>query len=170
MMFKKSQAALEFLTTYAWAFLVILVMVGALAYFGILKPSAILPTRCTMAAEFGCQDYVIFWESQGVGATDGTEGEFHLGLKNNIGEPLATDDYELTTEDGTIISCTEPGTIASWGTAAVQTLDWTVCDFVAAGFAQDDKAKVVIKITYHLAKSDPTYQRIAEGEVFTSVI
>lgn len=30
-------AALEFLTTYGWAFLVILLMVGALAWFGVLK-------------------------------------------------------------------------------------------------------------------------------------
>jgi nicotinamide riboside transporter PnuC len=36
---KKSQAFLEFLTVYGWAFLVILVMIGALAYFEILSPS-----------------------------------------------------------------------------------------------------------------------------------
>jgi len=33
---KKGQAALEFLMTYGWAFLVILVMIGALAYFGFI--------------------------------------------------------------------------------------------------------------------------------------
>ncbi len=37
--FKKSQAALEFLITYGWAFLVILLMIGTLSYFGILSPS-----------------------------------------------------------------------------------------------------------------------------------
>ena len=50
-MHKKSQAALEFLTTYAWAFLVIIIMIGALAYFGVWlnaifnfsKPSCALP-------------------------------------------------------------------------------------------------------------------------------
>jgi len=36
---KKGQAALEFLTTYGWAFLVILIMIGALSYFGVLNPS-----------------------------------------------------------------------------------------------------------------------------------
>ena len=35
---RRGQAALEFLTTYGWAFLVILVMIGALAYFGVLDP------------------------------------------------------------------------------------------------------------------------------------
>ena len=33
---KKSQAALEFIMTYGWAILVVLVAIGALAYFGIL--------------------------------------------------------------------------------------------------------------------------------------
>ncbi|MBI2659218.1 hypothetical protein HYX05_03935 [Candidatus Woesearchaeota archaeon] len=49
-MHSKSQAALEFLTTYGWAFLVILIMIGTLAYFGILNPSKILPNRCNFGA------------------------------------------------------------------------------------------------------------------------
>ena len=32
----KSQAAMEFLMTYSWAILVVLVAIGALAYFGVL--------------------------------------------------------------------------------------------------------------------------------------
>src|SRR3990167_2852536 len=55
----KSQAALEFLTTYGWAFLVILIMIGSLAYFGILNPSKILPDRCNFGPEFECLDYQI---------------------------------------------------------------------------------------------------------------
>ena len=53
-MFRKSQAALEFLTTYAWAFLVILIMIGALAYFGMLSPSKLLPDRCNFGSEVSC--------------------------------------------------------------------------------------------------------------------
>ena len=37
MKYKKSQAAMEFLMTYGWAILVVLVAIGALAYFGVLK-------------------------------------------------------------------------------------------------------------------------------------
>ena len=37
-MHKKSQAAMEFLMTYGWAILVVLVAIGALAYFGVLSP------------------------------------------------------------------------------------------------------------------------------------
>ena len=37
--FRKGQAAMEFLMTYGWAILVVLVVIGALAYFGILSPT-----------------------------------------------------------------------------------------------------------------------------------
>jgi len=35
---KKGQVAFEFLMTYGWAIIVVLVVVGALAYFGVLSP------------------------------------------------------------------------------------------------------------------------------------
>lgn len=54
---KKSQAAMEFLMTYGWAILVVLVAVGALAYFGVLSPDKFLPNKCTLAAGIGCLDH-----------------------------------------------------------------------------------------------------------------
>ena len=75
-MFRKSQAALEFLTTYAWAFLVIIIMISALAYFGILNPSRLLPDRCNFGSEIVCVDYQ-------VGITS-----VNLRLKNNVGESI----------------------------------------------------------------------------------
>ena len=48
---KRGQAALEFLSTYGFAFLIILVMIGALAYFGVLDPTRFLPNRCQVSAE-----------------------------------------------------------------------------------------------------------------------
>jgi hypothetical protein len=54
---RRGQSALEFLTTYGWAFLVILVMIGALAYFGVLDPSRFLPDKCIFGAGIGgCTD------------------------------------------------------------------------------------------------------------------
>ena len=44
---KAESAALEFLTTYGWAFLVVLVAIGALVYFGIFQVSGVLtPAYC----------------------------------------------------------------------------------------------------------------------------
>ena|SRR3989338_9098585 len=54
-MFKKAQAAMEFLMTYGWAILVVLVVVGALAYFGVLNPSNLVPERCVLTAPLDCR-------------------------------------------------------------------------------------------------------------------
>lgn len=40
---RKSQAFIDFMFTYGWAILVVLVAVGALAYFGFINPDKFLP-------------------------------------------------------------------------------------------------------------------------------
>ena len=50
---------MEFLMTYGWAILVVLVAIGALAYFGVLSPSKFLPSSCTVAPGIGCDDHKV---------------------------------------------------------------------------------------------------------------
>jgi uncharacterized protein (UPF0333 family) len=54
---KKGQAAMEFLMTYGWALLVVLVAIGALAFFGVLNPGQFLPDQCTLFAGLSCLSY-----------------------------------------------------------------------------------------------------------------
>jgi uncharacterized protein (UPF0333 family) len=54
---KKAQAAMEFLMTYGWAILVVLVAIAALAYFGVLSPNRFLPERCTLPSGIACLDH-----------------------------------------------------------------------------------------------------------------
>jgi len=56
-MFKKGQAAMEFLMTYGWAILVVLAAIGALAYFGVLSPDRFLPEKCTLPSGIACLDF-----------------------------------------------------------------------------------------------------------------
>ena len=53
---KRAQAAMEFLMTYGWAILVVLVVIGALAYFGVLDPSRFMPERCQFPIGLDCGD------------------------------------------------------------------------------------------------------------------
>jgi len=161
-MTRKSQAALEFLTTYAWAFLVILIMVGALAYFGILSPSRLLPDRCNFGSEISCVDFSM---------TDGTTGTVNLRLKNNVGEPINVDIVSMRLEDGTAY-CTAPPSLVplqAWTAGGIQDIAWTVCDADAVGFIAGDKAKVLVTVTYHLSRSSTTYSHEVAGEVFATV-
>ncbi|MFH1682544.1 MAG: hypothetical protein ABIA37_01990 [Candidatus Woesearchaeota archaeon] len=50
----KAQAAMEFLMSYGWAILVVMIAVGALSYFGVLDAGMILPESCTSSAGMDC--------------------------------------------------------------------------------------------------------------------
>ena len=54
---KKGQAAMEFLMTYGWAILVVLIAISALTYFGVLNPSKFLPEKCTLIPGLICIDH-----------------------------------------------------------------------------------------------------------------
>ncbi len=53
MNFKRGQAAMEYLMTYGWAILVIVIVLAALLYLGIFTP--ITPEVCMMPAGINCQ-------------------------------------------------------------------------------------------------------------------
>ncbi len=56
---KRGQAALEFLMTYGWAILIVLIAIGALAYFGVLNPQRLLPKSCTIVPGLSCDDFIV---------------------------------------------------------------------------------------------------------------
>lgn len=61
---RKAQASMEYLITYGWAVLIMLVVVGALYYLGIFSPRTI--TTCTFQnAGFACNAYKLTWNTSG---------------------------------------------------------------------------------------------------------
>ncbi|MDP3733398.1 MAG: hypothetical protein Q8Q91_02540, partial [Candidatus Daviesbacteria bacterium] len=97
-MFKKSksQAAMEFLMTYGWAILVVLVAIGALAYFGVLSPDKFLPSKCTLPAGIACIDFKL---TSGAGAANTAT----VVLRNGLG-------FDLTLVTIGVTGCTAPAT------------------------------------------------------------
>ncbi len=73
---KKGQAAMEFLMTYGWAILVVLAAIGALAYFGVLNPSNLMPAQCKLGSGFDCSEFKV------------TVNNVQINLLNNIGYDL----------------------------------------------------------------------------------
>lgn len=95
---KKGQAAMEFLMTYGWAILVVLVAIGALAYFGVLNPGRFLPSSCTITPGISCEDFVV---------NDAGNGEITLTLRNGIGDDITAVSVDITSpDDPTTIICT----------------------------------------------------------------
>ncbi len=72
---RKSQAAMEFLMTYGWAILVVLVAIGALAYFGVLSPDKFLPAKCQLPAGIACTDFKL----------NGGADQLTVVLRNGLG-------------------------------------------------------------------------------------
>ena len=158
---KKSQAALEFLTTYGWALLVILIMIGTLAYFGILSPSKILPNRCTFGSEFQCVDYQI----------SATANTFKLRLKSAAGEPIDVSAITLGSEGATQYACsTPPSNPLAWKSGQIIDLTWSGCNSASAGMVAGEKGKILVTISYNSVVSGSGYTKEVKGEVFSAVI
>ena len=79
---KRAQAAMEFLLTYGWAILVVLAVIGALGYFGVLNPSALLPEKCVFGPGMICSDF----RATLSGHYSQTEGALTFDLVNGLGE------------------------------------------------------------------------------------
>ena len=152
---RKGQAALEFLTTYGWAFLVILVMIGALAYFGVLNPRGLLPSRCTFSPEIYCLEH----------QTLSSTNVLNFRMRNDVGSSATywVNSTYLGGDNPSVICSTTttmpvgPGKIAEY-----------TCNFNAvASFTEGDAAKFAINVVY--LKSDGKYNQTTTGEIYGTV-
>lgn len=169
---RKAQAALEFLTTYGWAFLVILIMMSALAYFGVLNPSKLLPDRCNFGAEVGCNKNALVVKGGTAGDIDNT---LTMRLANNFGVGVVVTVARVTTDVATAGTCTaqiEQGEVDAisafkWDSDSTITF-YADCDG-AADLVDKEKIKLGIEIEYYPASAGDDYTKIIFGEVFTTV-
>ena len=112
---RKSQAAMEFLMTCGWAILVVLVAIGALAYFGVLSPDRFLPSKCQLPAGIACTDFrlnggtnqltLVLRNGLGVDTTD--VGIYVKGCTESTGNSLTNGqdgNFPLTCAAGTLTS------------------------------------------------------------------
>ncbi len=87
---RKSQAAMEFLMTYGWAILVVLVAIGALAYFGVLDSKVawkFLPQKCDLPPGIYCHDFEVYYDE----STLPPSNVLKLSLRNNGGDAIRVD-------------------------------------------------------------------------------
>lgn len=107
---KKGQAAMEFLMTYGWAILVVLLAIAALAYFGVLNPGNYLPSSCTMqGAGLSCVEFM----------ADSDSNEVTLVLQNGKGENLNSINVSVGGDcSGYVEQDTESNTVFVDGTKA----------------------------------------------------
>ena len=125
---KKGQAAMEFLMTYGWAILVVLVAIGALAYFGVLSPEKLLPEKCLIPTGSG-----LFCDKNLVSANV-LAGEVKIRIKNSLADTVTVTAIAISPTCGTESSYTVNNTIAPDAS-----VDFTVgCAGLVAGKLKGD--------------------------------
>ncbi len=160
---KKSQASVEFLTTYAWAFIVIVTVISAFLYFNVTNPKDSLPERCSFSPEIGCLDALI--ESDGV----------NIQLKNNLGDPIKITEVILTTEKSAIITCDSPTNDVgedlnniNWNSDDKNFVKLSNCNFNALGINPGTQ-KLLVDLKYYKLKSGPEFTVSASGELIVQI-
>ena len=140
---KRSQAALEFLMTYGWAILVVLVATGALAYFGVLSPGQFLPAKCTLQAGIACLDH------------KATATSLVVVLQNSLG-------YDITIDAIKADQCTALGSQGTLANGAKTNQIPLTCVMTST-----TKYSGTLNVTYTVI--DTGVQHVNKGQVVTRI-
>ena len=154
---RRGQAALEFLTTYGWAFLVILVMIGALAYFGVINPNRFLPEKCLFQQEFHCKDYQVEYDTPAL-------ANVNFYITNNLGSGIIIPINGVSVNHtGTTGGKTCPTAALSLGAGMTGEIK---CTGVPGSYIEGEKTKFTITIRYNTTTGK--YTRIMNGDIFAT--
>tara|TARA_Y100000310_G_C20480362_1_gene714380 strand:+ start:51 stop:695 length:645 start_codon:yes stop_codon:yes gene_type:complete len=150
-----SQAAMEFLMTYGWVILVVLVAIGALAYFGVLSPDMFVPEKCSLPTGIICLDFNV------------ETSRVILVLQNNLGETITINKVDVTKKNDGSCSNIEPIAVNNNQKAIITVLDCNNGNI-------KDKFTGTLNVTYtkeslltHVAKGS-IVARITEGSATSS--
>lgn len=153
---QKGQAALEFLTTYGWAFLVILVTIGALYYFGVFDVSNKIPESCTLDAPVSCGDTFALADN----------GTLQIYLINTAVRSINVSNIELVDEAGNNYNNSISSGIIAAGDNKLFSVDLSNAQDLEV--YTGEKTKFDVSVTYEAAQITKTIQgtlnvRVAES-------
>lgn len=148
----KGQAAIEFMTTYGWAILVVMISIAALSYFGFSNPQKILPDKCIFGNGMICQDSRISTTAINVSVVNG------LGrtIYNVVASPDGFQAVCTVSVNGVVST-----TISS---DAVMRVD---CRFTSVTLKVGEKKKFKIFLNY--SKTSSGFSQVSLGEVYGTV-
>lgn len=88
---KKGQAAIEFLTTYGLSFMILIVVIGGLAYFGVFDRNNFVPSSCSIQGTLGCPIYAL--------ESSSTNFALNIELVNAGGERITIENISIKDKD-----------------------------------------------------------------------
>ena len=149
---KKGQSdAMEFLMTYGWAILVVLIAVGALMYF--IKPTYMLPEKCILSTGHGlsCDKFVSY------------NSEIKLNIESSLDEYIIISDAYI--KQGKIGKCSlyQPEVIEPFGEVILVFNNGDTCSDLL------DNKKIVGDIRIKFKDSD-NFISVITGDLIVEVI
>lgn len=151
---RKAQAAVEFMATYGWALLIVSVAIGAIAYFGVIDPSDVIPEKCDFNNGIVCKD---------ISAT--APNTIKLVLLNNHGQTIYDVRVSVLTPTGVTFFCV-PSPVSTVNVDTSMTI--TCAPMVATPvFKKGEKTKITFKVLFK--KTSDGYDQVSKGEAYTTV-
>ncbi|RME52870.1 hypothetical protein D6783_03595 [Candidatus Woesearchaeota archaeon] len=156
---RAGQAALEYLITYGWGFLVILVVVGSLAYYGLLTPSQYFPERCEFGPQLVCEDFYI----------QEAPAQVKVTLRNNFGKAInITNAYALEVCSDNVLSGGTYVTIPPGKKGEVILDIENLCSTFNHRYTKGDKDLASVTLTFQRNKTGAPRHNLT-GEIFAKV-
>ncbi|HLG24029.1 MAG TPA: hypothetical protein VI564_03830 [Candidatus Nanoarchaeia archaeon] len=151
---KTGQAALEFLSTYAWAFIVITITLGALYYFGVFDFGKFVPQKCIFPSQFRCLDFSLL---------STPTGTIKLRMLNNIGEDVQVTSFTITNDAATPVSCTPPSVPFAWTHDTEQNIEFTSC--TGGGYLGGERVELRATMQYYAVNTPSQPRHIISGKI-----
>lgn len=150
---RKGQAAIEFLSTYGWMFLVVVAVIAAMTYYGFGDAKARIPTSCYFGTNFDCGAFMV-----------SSDGNIAFEITNFNDRPIifgsvavlypGTDDYETTDFYGS-----DPLLVGETRVLYVS---------LNEELTAETKDKFVVKLFYQFDEVD-ALDKVASGEIVAQV-
>lgn len=135
---RRGQSGIEFLSVYAWAFIMIALGIGALYYFGVFDFSNLASERCIFPPQFQCVDFSL------------APNTATLKLVNNLGEDIEITSLQMLELGTSNAMCTTAtGLPLAWGEGTSSPpLTFTPCNnpFYVAGSSTEFRVRVEYRI------------------------
>ena len=156
-MSNRGQATLEYLTTYGWVILLVIVGLGVISYMGILSPQKMIPERCSFGTQLSCEDYAIEEFSP-------TVSKLKLRLRNNLLKPVMITSADSLSFEYTLSSCILPVHIDIGERGDVE------CD-IDKGFLIGQRKDMPIQLTFRNNETGPPVPdlHVVKGQLIAGV-
>lgn len=154
---RSGQASLEYLFTYGWAFLAILLTIGSLAYFGVFNLDNFRGESCSFPPGISCVDYAL---SDDIGPTPAlfvNVRNLHgadLNLTNAVARSDITGEIGCELESGSI-----PSDGAEWNFETVLNISCDITD--AASYVSRQNYDFVMNLEF--VQRGQTYEHTTTG-------